>query len=71
MTLADDLVEKGHTHANDIKEWVKEVDRCYKQFGERMEAYRKRLESALGLTQDVRHYDFMYSTCDVMISCVF
>ena len=53
MTLADSLVEKGHAHASDIKGWVATADKRYKDFSERMETYRSKLESALGMTQDV------------------
>ena len=53
MNLADSLVEKGHAHAGDIKRWIATADRRFKDFSERMERYRLKLESALGMTQDV------------------
>jgi hypothetical protein len=38
--LADNLVEKGHAHANAIKQWVAAVDNTYKHFSSRMDKYR-------------------------------
>ena len=55
MMLADSLVEKGHAHASGMKGWVAAVDKRYKDFHERMEKYRVKLETTLGLTQDVSH----------------
>ncbi len=52
IQLADSLVEKGHTHASSIKQWVAAVDKRYKDFASRMEKYRKKLESTLGLNHD-------------------
>lgn len=50
IQLADSLVEKGHAHAADIKEWVAEVDERYKDFSNRMDTYREQLEKSLGLS---------------------
>lgn len=50
IQLADSLVEKGHAHAKDIKEWVAEVDERYKDFSNRMDNYREQLEKSLGLS---------------------
>lgn len=52
LQLADNLVEKGHAHAASIKSWVAAVDKRYKDFASRMEKYRMRLESTLGLSHD-------------------
>ena len=52
LHLADSLVEKGHAHAASIKSWVAAVDKRYKDFSSRMEKYRMRLESTLGLSHD-------------------
>ena len=52
MQLADGLVEKGHTHADSIKSWVAAVDRRHKDFTSRMEKYRDKLESTLGIPLD-------------------
>lgn len=49
IQLADSLVEKGHAHANSIKQWVAAVDDRYKDFSSRMENYRKQLEETLGI----------------------
>lgn len=49
IQLADSLVEKGHAHAISIKQWVATVDNRYKDFSNRMEAYRVNLEKSLGL----------------------
>ena len=55
LQLADSLVEKGHAHAASIQQWVAAVDKRYKDFSSRMEKYRIKLESTLGLTQDVSY----------------
>jgi len=52
MQLADGLVEKGHTHAEKIQTWVASVDRRHKDFTARMEKYREKLESTLGIPLD-------------------
>jgi triple functional domain protein len=52
MQLADGLVEKGHTHADNIRQWVAAVDRRHKDFTSRMEKYRDKLESTLGIPLD-------------------
>ncbi|XP_018907690.2 triple functional domain protein isoform X1 [Bemisia tabaci] len=49
MQLADNLVEKGHAHAADIKQWVAAVDCRYKDFSCRMDKYRSELEGCLGI----------------------
>ncbi|XP_071053767.1 triple functional domain protein isoform X4 [Onthophagus taurus] len=49
IQLADSLVEKGHAHANSIKQWVAAVDNRYKDFSSRMESYRQQLEETLGI----------------------
>ncbi len=53
LQLADSLVEKGHAHAASIKTWVASVDKRYKDFSSRMEKYRVKLETTLGLSVDV------------------
>ena len=53
LSVADKLVEKGHSHADSIQTWVSAVDQRYKDFSARMEKYRIRLETELGLTTDV------------------
>ena len=53
LQLADSLVEKGHAHASSIKNWVAAVDKRYKDFSSRMEKYRVKLETTLGLTHEV------------------
>lgn len=53
LQLAESLVTKGHPHANSIKSWVSAVDKRYKDFASRMEKYRIRLETTLGLTEEV------------------
>merc|ERR1719412_2358001 len=50
LQLADTLVEKGHAHAPNIKQWVEEVDDTYKNFSTRMDKYREKLEKSLGVT---------------------
>ena len=61
LQLADSLVEKGHAHATSIKSWVASVDKRYKDFSSRMEKYRVKLESTLGLTPDVSEPLFFLS----------
>ena len=43
LQLADTLVEKGHAHAPNIKQWVEEVDETYKNFSSRMDKYREKV----------------------------
>ena len=43
LQLADTLVEKGHAHAPNIKQWVEEVDETYKNFSTRMDEYREKV----------------------------
>ena len=45
LQLADTLVEKGHAHAPNIKQWVEEVDETYKNFSTRMDKYREKVET--------------------------
>jgi len=52
MQLADSLVEKGHTHAADIKSGVSVVDQRYKDFHARLDLYRVKLEGTLGVSHD-------------------
>lgn len=40
IQLAESVVEKGHTHANTIKQWVTTVDKTYRHFSSRMDKYR-------------------------------
>ncbi|XP_068142683.1 LOW QUALITY PROTEIN: triple functional domain protein [Drosophila tropicalis] len=51
IQLADTLVEKGHAHATDIKQWVASVDQRYKDFSNRMDSYCEQLEKSLGMSQ--------------------
>ncbi|EDW26918.1 GL16679 [Drosophila persimilis] len=51
IQLADSLVEKGHAHAADIKQWVASVDQRYKDFSNRMDSYCEQLEKSLGMSQ--------------------
>ncbi|XP_043215264.1 kalirin-like isoform X2 [Amphibalanus amphitrite] len=48
IQLADNLMEKGHAHAAQIKKWVATVDMAYKDFSHRMDMYRRQLEVQLG-----------------------
>ena len=45
LQLADTLVEKGHAHTPNIKQWVEEVDETYKNFSTRMDKYREKVIS--------------------------
>ena len=47
LQLADTLVEKGHAHAPNIKQWVEEVDETYKNFSTRMDKYREKVNKLL------------------------
>ena len=47
MILMRTLVEKGHAHAPNIKQWVEEVDDTYKNFSTRMDQYRGKVTSVL------------------------
>ncbi|XP_037034473.1 kalirin isoform X5 [Bradysia coprophila] len=49
IQLADSLVQKGHAHTTAIKQWEATVDNRYKEFSNRMDAYREQLEKSLGL----------------------
>lgn len=40
IQLAESIVEKGHTHAAVIQQWVTAVDKTYKNFNVRMDKYR-------------------------------
>ena len=65
LQLADSLVEKGHAHASNIKQWVAAVDKRYKDFSSRMEKYRVKLETTLGLSHDVSASDVIWRILDV------
>uniref|UniRef100_A0A803TLG6 non-specific serine/threonine protein kinase n=1 Tax=Anolis carolinensis TaxID=28377 RepID=A0A803TLG6_ANOCA len=52
IQLADSFVEKGHTHATEIRKWVTTVDKCYRDFSARMGKYRYSLEKALGINTE-------------------
>lgn len=52
LQLSDNLVEKGHTHTDNIKSWASLVDRRYNDFSMRMEKYRDKLMSTLGIPLD-------------------
>ncbi|XP_048341707.1 kalirin isoform X6 [Sphaerodactylus townsendi] len=52
IQLADSFVEKGHTHATEIRKWVTTVDKCYRDFSLRMGKYRYSLEKALGINTE-------------------
>ncbi|KAM6461560.1 kalirin isoform 3-T3 [Liasis olivaceus] len=52
IQLADSFVEKGHTHATEIRKWVTTVDKCYRDFSLRMGKYRYTLEKALGINTE-------------------
>ena len=52
LQLADTLVEKGHAHAPNIKQWVEEVDETYKNFSTRMDKYREKVETKQKQTSD-------------------
>ncbi|XP_060630961.2 kalirin isoform X8 [Anolis sagrei] len=52
IQLADSFVEKGHTHATEIRKWVTTVDKCYRDFSTRMGKYRYSLEKALGINTE-------------------
>jgi len=49
LQLSDNLIEKGHTHTDNIKSWATQVDRRYNEFSVRMEKYRDKLMSTLGM----------------------
>ncbi|KAJ6665473.1 hypothetical protein lerEdw1_003314 [Lerista edwardsae] len=52
IQLADSFVEKGHTHATEIRKWVTTVDKRYRDFSLRMGKYRYSLEKALGINTE-------------------
>lgn len=53
IQLADNLVEKGHTHISELKRWVSTVDRRYRDFSLRMAKYQESLERSLGVSSEV------------------
>ena len=53
LSLADGFVAKGNIHANSIMKWCAAVDKRYKDFSSRMEKYRVKLESTLGVQEEV------------------
>ena len=60
LQLADTLVEKGHAHAPNIKQWVEEVDETYKNFSTRMDKYREKVRVC-----------WKYLSQDAENSCIF
>ncbi|XP_072301118.1 kalirin isoform X2 [Eucyclogobius newberryi] len=52
IQLADNLVEKGHTHVSELKRWVSTVDRRYRDFSVRMAKYQESLEKSLGVSSE-------------------
>uniref|UniRef100_A0A672S8M7 non-specific serine/threonine protein kinase n=1 Tax=Sinocyclocheilus grahami TaxID=75366 RepID=A0A672S8M7_SINGR len=52
IQLADNFVEKGHTHVTELKKWVTAVDKRYRDFSLRMGKYRCSLETALGISSE-------------------
>jgi len=52
LQLSDNLIEKGHTHTDNIKSLASLVDRRYSDFAVRMEKYRDKLMSTLGIPLD-------------------
>ncbi|XP_057709359.1 kalirin isoform X2 [Corythoichthys intestinalis] len=52
IQLADNLVEKGHVHVNELKRWVSTVDRRYRDFSLRMAKYQENLERTLGVSSE-------------------
>uniref|UniRef100_A0A8C1U0P8 non-specific serine/threonine protein kinase n=1 Tax=Cyprinus carpio TaxID=7962 RepID=A0A8C1U0P8_CYPCA len=52
IQLADNFVEKGHTHVTELKKWVTAVDKRYRDFSLRMGKYRCSLENALGISSE-------------------
>ncbi|XP_015125607.1 triple functional domain protein isoform X1 [Diachasma alloeum] len=52
IQLADNLMEKGHAHATEIKQSVGEVDQRYKAFSMRMDCYKSQIEDDLGIQSD-------------------
>ncbi|KAL0280126.1 UNVERIFIED_CONTAM: hypothetical protein PYX00_001517 [Menopon gallinae] len=55
IQLADNLVENGHAHASNIKQWVAAVDNKYKDFSSRMNKYRDQLEDSLGIQAEAEN----------------
>lgn len=60
IQLADNFVEKGHTHVTKLKKWVTAVDKRYRDFSLRMGKYRCSLENALGISSEVLHITSNY-----------
>lgn len=52
LQLSDNLMEKGHTHTDNIKSWASLVDRRYSDFSVQMEKHRIKLMSTLGIPLD-------------------
>lgn len=52
LQLSDSLIEKGHSHTENIKSWSALVDRRYNDFSVRLEKYRDKLMSTLGIPLD-------------------
>ncbi|CAE1271113.1 Kalirin,Rho guanine nucleotide exchange factor 25,Triple functional domain protein,Death-associated protein kinase 1,Death-associated protein kinase 3 [Acanthosepion pharaonis] len=57
LQLADGFVSKGTIHASSIMAWCAAVDKRYKDFSSRMEKYRQKLESKLGVTNETEKED--------------
>ncbi|XP_052674047.1 kalirin-like isoform X2 [Crassostrea angulata] len=53
LQLADGFVAKGNLHAASIRQWCTAVDKRYKDFSSRMDRYRHKLESKLGVKEQV------------------
>jgi len=52
LQLSDNLIEKGHSHTDNIKSWAALVDRRYNDFSIRLEKHRDKLMSTLGIPLD-------------------
>ncbi len=57
IQLADNLVERGHSHPIAIKKWVSHVDQSYNDFTKKLGEYRSQLEEKLGLKSINRNSD--------------
>ena len=47
---------KGNIHANSIRQWCDAVDKRYKDFSVRMDKYRHKLETKLGVKEEVNTF---------------
>lgn len=50
--LADNLIEKGHSHENAIKKWVSYVKQAYRDFNKELDHYKNALNEKLCLYAD-------------------